>query len=91
MPLCATLYHAFMPILYAATLYRTLCQLYARRTPLGFVPLSSLWCYLVPSDSLWPPAPVLSGYLLLQAPSWLSRAKRRRAEVGEGGGRGTPA
>ena len=38
MQVYAALYHAFMPLLYAGTLYQGLYQVYATRAPLGFTP-----------------------------------------------------
>ena len=38
MRLYTALYHAFMPPLYAGTLYQGLYQVYATRAPLGFIP-----------------------------------------------------
>ena len=40
----AALYHAFMPPLYAGTLYQGLYQVYATRAPLGFIPSRSSSC-----------------------------------------------
>ena len=40
----AALYHAFMPPLYAGTLYQGLYQVYATRAPLGFIPGRSSSC-----------------------------------------------
>ena len=38
------LYHAFIPPLYAGTLYQGLYQVYATRAPLGFIPSRSASC-----------------------------------------------
>ena len=44
MQVYAALYHAFMPPLYAVTLYQGLHQVYATRAPLGFIPDRSSSC-----------------------------------------------
>ena len=44
MQVYTALYHAFMPPLYAGTLYQGLYQVYATRAPLGFIPGRSSSC-----------------------------------------------
>ena len=44
MQVYAALYHAFMPPLYAGTLYQGLYQVYATRAPLGFILSRSASC-----------------------------------------------
>ena len=44
MQVYAALCHAFMPPLYAGTLCQGLCQVYATRAPLGFIPSRSASC-----------------------------------------------
>ena len=44
MQVYTALYHAFVPPLYAGTLYQGLYQVYATRAPLGFIPSRSSSC-----------------------------------------------
>ena len=72
MQVYAALYHAFMPPLYAGTLYQCLYQVYATRAPLGFIPSRSASCKNLQhkkTSSKSPPYPqVSSGTSFLMKP-----------------------